>query len=54
MLGDGEKRVGPEVGQGWGVKGACYEAFGDPGGDSIGDMGTEKIGRRGVWAGQGG
>jgi hypothetical protein len=54
VLGDGEEWVYSEVGQGWGGEWARYEPFDDPGGDGVRDVGSEEIGRWGVWAGQGG
>jgi hypothetical protein len=38
MLGDGQERIDPVVGEGWRRKGTGDKSFRDPGGDGVGDL----------------
>jgi hypothetical protein len=56
MLWDGQEGVDPEVRKGRMGEGAGDEAFGDPGGNSVGDVGTVKVsggcvGSKNAWEG---
>jgi hypothetical protein len=46
MLRNGYKRIDTEIRKWWRGKRPGHKSFGDPGGDSVGDLGTVKKGRR--------
>jgi hypothetical protein len=54
MLGNGKERVDAEVGKRRGGERAGYEAFCDPGGDSVGDFSVVLVSGGGVWGEDGG
>jgi hypothetical protein len=49
MLWNGEEWIDSEARERGGMEWACYKAFVDPRGDSVGDFCTKLVGGRSVW-----